>query len=241
MSKVPASGSICHLFNAKISNIWTDFSHIEQTRKAPLFFHELRQRGLIFIGLNPSDTIRANSCLRGSPYQNINPLTYFDWSVVEERATVENLVEIHLRSVQYYSYFNRMREIAESAQTDWDHVDVFAYRNRNQKEIERLVYSQDENVRLFFARQGALFRSVLRYVNPMCIVVVNAFASKLIREWYTPAWNEGRGCHFMAVSGGRMVPIFFSGMLSGQRALDTGSFERLSWHVRSIISDGRLD
>ena len=28
--------------------------------------------------------------------------------------------------------------------------------------------------------------------------------------------------------------VFFSGMLTGQRALDNGSFERLKWHLNKV-------
>ena len=30
--------------------------------------------------------------------------------------------------------------------------------------------------------------------------------------------------------------VFFSGMLTGQRALDNGSFERLKWHLNKVKS-----
>ena len=33
----------------------------------------------------------------------------------------------------------------------------------------------------------------------------------------------------------KSVPVFFSSMLTGQRALDKGSFERLKWHVKNVI------
>jgi hypothetical protein len=32
--------------------------------------------------------------------------------------------------------------------------------------------------------------------------------------------------------GDKQIPIFFSGMLGGQRALDKGSSERLQWHIQ---------
>jgi len=31
------------------------------------------------------------------------------------------------------------------------------------------------------------------------------------------------------------VPIFFTSMLTGQRALDNGSFERLIWHINFVL------
>lgn len=32
------------------------------------------------------------------------------------------------------------------------------------------------------------------------------------------------------------VPVFFTSMLSGQRALDIGSFERLKWHINKVTA-----
>jgi hypothetical protein len=31
------------------------------------------------------------------------------------------------------------------------------------------------------------------------------------------------------------VPIFFTSMLTGQRALDNGSYERLIWHMKFVL------
>lgn len=36
---------------------------------------------------------------------------------------------------------------------------------------------------------------------------------------------------------GFKTPIIFSGMLSGQRALDLGSLERLKWQIKFIIEN----
>ena len=33
----------------------------------------------------------------------------------------------------------------------------------------------------------------------------------------------------------KSIPMFFSGMLSGQRALDIGSYERLIWHIKFAV------
>lgn len=30
------------------------------------------------------------------------------------------------------------------------------------------------------------------------------------------------------------TPVFFTSMLTGQRALDNGSFERLGWHINKV-------
>ncbi len=32
------------------------------------------------------------------------------------------------------------------------------------------------------------------------------------------------------------TPVFFTSMLSGQRAMDNGSFERLQWHINFVLN-----
>jgi hypothetical protein len=32
------------------------------------------------------------------------------------------------------------------------------------------------------------------------------------------------------------VPVFFTSMLSGQRALDNGSYQRLIWHIKYVLN-----
>ena len=34
--------------------------------------------------------------------------------------------------------------------------------------------------------------------------------------------------------------VFFSGMLSGQRALDLGSYDRLKWHMKAVNEGRRM-
>src|SRR3989338_1375799 len=48
------------------------------------------------------------------------------------------------------------------------------------------------------------------------------------------SFDDERGFHWLKLDGTR-VPIFFSSMLSGQRALDTGSYERLVWHIKQAV------
>lgn len=44
-------------------------------------------------------------------------------------------------------------------------------------------------------------------------------------------WDEELGTYTY-----KNNPFFFSSMLTGQRALDNGSFERLVWHIKKVKS-----
>ena len=76
--------------------------------------------------------------------------------------------------------------------------------------------------------------------DPKMIVVINAYASRIVFDYsllgfiHGKRWNEDLGVDFINI-GGKMVPLMFSGMLSGQRALDNQSEFRLRWHIRHIL------
>ena len=84
--------------------------------------------------------------------------------------------------------------------------------------------------------------------NPRIIVVSNAFATRLFFDCYTNGkkgllgfvpgkdWDDKLGVDFVTINDSR-VPILFSGMLSGQRALDMGSEFRLRWHISHILTN----
>ena len=82
-----------------------------------------------------------------------------------------------------------------------------------------------------------LFRDALTEVHPKVIVIINAFASELVREYFKSdlSFDEAQGFHYMTLSTGAKVPILFSSMLTGQRALDRWSYERLVWHIQQAV------
>jgi hypothetical protein len=75
---------------------------------------------------------------------------------------------------------------------------------------------------------------VIEESQPRGIVVVNAQASVLYKSNNHLAFDEHRGYYPQKLAG-RNVPVFLSGMLTGQRALDRFSFERLRWHIAKSL------
>ena len=113
---------------------------------------------------------------------------------------------------------------------NWDHIDLFQFRETSQKRGLDLLARNDR----FRSDQLDMFERVLKIASPKLIVVANAKASKILKgRWQVGAVDAASGCHFHTVSN-RPVPVFFSGMLTGRRALDVHSRERLFWHVRRV-------
>ena len=95
---------------------------------------------------------------------------------------------------------------------------------------------ENGNLNQFALDQISIFKDALTAVNPKCIVVTNASGSEIIREQFDVnlQWDNKRGFHWFKY-GDAKIPIFFTSMLSGQRALDRWSYERLIWHIEQAL------
>ena len=128
-----------------------------------------------------------------------------------------------------------MHEMADAIKLPLQHIDVFLYKQTSQNDfLSRIIHKGKLNE--FGEAQLAIFDEVLKIIEPKVVVVANAFASSIVRTHFKDAltFDEKRGFHVLSL-GNRKIPIFFSSMITGQRALDTGSYERLKWHVRQAV------
>jgi hypothetical protein len=82
----------------------------------------------------------------------------------------------------------------------------------------------------FGQKQLEISLRMIEEAKPICIVVANALASDIYLKNRNPRFMPSRGCNEADIDG-RSVPLFFSSMLTGQRALDRHSRKRLVWHV----------
>ena len=155
----------------------------------------------------------------------------------------------------YFQALLRMRNALDST-LKWTHIDILAFKETDQKYIEELFKKPNGIEFLFDQIQVAKAR--LEHIKPKVILVANAKARQFMgkdritfldednREdenvWMglNFQFDEELGCDVIrksddtpeAIEG---TPVFFSSMLSGQRALDRGSWERLAWQIRRVL------
>lgn len=153
-----------------------------------------------------------------------------------------------------HPYFKKAKEIADKLTLPFGHHDLFPVRESDQKVIERMFDGENgplvakEDYRLFVNAALKWSAATIIEAKPKMIVVINTFASRLFFDaridgnpllGFKPAngelWSEELGADFIRIND-QVVPILFSGMLSGQRALDRYSEFRLFWHIRHILS-----
>ena len=217
---------ICEI-NNEIISLWRIQ---EVSKRVPLIYsNELKHNALLFVGMNPSFSVKSyKSILRGTPYDQILDLeSYFSF----ENYTTDKLStfsEIHKISKEKYQYFNKFKVLSKNIDCEWEHIDLLYMRDTKQKDVEKLFVEKKS----FINDQIKITTKLINYLTPRIIVVENAFASKILKSELDLKWNSEIGTYLLNDS----IPVFLSGMLTGIRALDLGSFERLKWHLKFVLN-----
>lgn len=219
-----------------VNKIWDKYEWV--SRLAPLAVSEVPENGIIFVGINPS--IGDKKLERLSQSGN---------KVIEFYANPANSND------NPHPYFKKFETISKEIGLEWGHIDLLYIRETQQSKINDLI--RDEKSIQFIFEQTRVTRTVIdeiiKNANPKVFVVNNTLARGLLGRYKTkngifPAnipqeqvhwvnymfkWDEEFGTYFLE---GTKIPFFFSGMLTGQRALDNSSFERLVWHIKFVLN-----
>ena len=149
-------------------------------------------------------------------------------------------------------YFKSFVTIEKTLQSEynwkgkWTHLDLFAFRKTNQKYIEKDLLNSSDGIP-FLYEQLMIARERILHIKPKVIVMSNAlirmFSGKEriklengdeLGVWmdFHYAFDKDLGTNVITapneIAG---TIVFFTSMLSGQRALDNGSRDRLIWHI----------
>lgn len=191
---------------------------------------------LLFIGLNPSHNQNDNSLLSIQYAPEVLPLSDQQATVVLKRD--EQGMGLHGgRLHPYFRQFSRFDPTGA-----WNHIDLFAIRHTNQSEVvNALGLNAVSGLSSSFVREQLdLAYALMEALLPPAVVIVNAFGSTIVKRDLTQrtpnfAMDNETGFYWVTLND-RRVPFFFSGMLTGQRAIDNHSLERLIWHVRHALT-----
>lgn len=224
-------------YRVSVLEIWNKFKDIDvlnapdcEYRKSPLLPKTIKKDAILFIGINP-----AFSKTRSEEIKN---------KEIEFYPCISD-------DTKEISYFKKFKDIAEYCNNaEWTHLDLFFMRETNQEIIDELSY--DERGKCFLQAQLDITFEIIKRASPKIIVVSNSLASEFFGKrkqkhlphfdkiWmgydldFKTDFDNELGTYKIKI-GEKDTPIFFSGMLSGQRALDLGSIERLKWQIRKIL------
>lgn len=219
---------------AHYQKIWKDYESSlfpEILKRGFLFqFDGLDDRpDILFIGINPS----------------------FDKTKADLRQSYKGEDVLHL---PYFKAFESIKSALESKpykneNITWAHLDLLVFRETNQKFVNKLMKKENKGGLEFIVEQLKIAKELIKHINPKVIVVSNAMARRLMgKDKDDNGNNAWMDYHFEfdkkvgadkikdegVLSG---TPVFFSSMLSGQRALDNGSKERLIWHINRALDE----
>ena len=219
--------------NRRLFALWKELAPPSRDLLVPLVQDHRQPGSLLFVGLNPSFSPRVmDRLLPDEQRGTIDVESYFRWRE-REQFSKEISIEIDRRSMREYSYFRRCREMATQIEIHWEHLDLLFWRQTSQSRVQDIVFDdiRERKLNEFGRAQLNLSFELLEAALPRCVVVINALASGIYRDHRDHlAFQKERGCYTDFI-GGRETPVFLSGMLTQQRALDRYSYERLVWHV----------
>lgn len=144
-----------------------------------------------------------------------------------------------------HKYFRKFQDISAKVELPWSHFDLLFVKETQQSKIEEIC--SEKNGIDFIVRQLEISKRVIELAQPIMIVVNNTLARKFLGFnkdkaknqdiWldYDFEFDNNIGTYIIKSGPLENVPVFFTSMLTGQRALDNGSYERLIWHINFAI------
>jgi hypothetical protein len=173
---------------------------------------EIIENALLFMGINPS------------------------YAAKNTHSTHFNCFSTHQQSGEDHAYFRKFAKISNKVNLPWSHLDMLFYQETAQNSFHEIEKSNGGKE--FIATQLQITKQILEKVKPKVIVVSNTLARKLFTENINIAcaFDDKIGTHRINEGVLKGTPVFFTSMLTGQRALDNGSFDRLQWHINYVLA-----
>lgn len=214
--------------HVELNSIFEDedsFGHFDFYKLRYQSVDKIHMNSLLFIGMNPSN---LDNKIQDSDFYNLSQ---------------DNNV--------YKKFFSKFEDISEYVKLKWSHLDLLFFRNTNQNDIDCILHKDTKNGLDFISKQLDVSKKILENIRPKIIVVSNAKARFFlgleksknkkgaeIHVWmgYDFKFDDTIGTYRITNKNSNLqnTPVFFTSMLSGQAALDKGSFERLKWHIKFV-------
>ncbi|KAA0894213.1 hypothetical protein [Oryzomonas rubra] len=222
--------------NAELMEIWDNSFEPNSGAFLPMQYMEPKKGALVFVGLNPSFSAKGMGSLqRKITGPNFDNKTFFSWpSPLDFDIELAQNLEVLARD--NYSFFEPHRTLARVLNLQWEHFDLFAYRETQQEKTKKQILVSTDNVKLnaFGQRQFDVFNTLLQLAQPAAVVVINALASQIYLNQRKTIFISEKG-HYQDCTNEPGFPVFFSGMITGARALDRYSRERLYWQIGKVF------
>ncbi|QHI38951.1 hypothetical protein IMCC3317_43510 [Kordia antarctica] len=180
---------------------------------------EVIKNSILFIGINPSFK-------KGSDTKS-----HF-FSMDQTENNLEGKI---------HPYFKKFVDISNKLSIKWSHLDFFFFRETKQRFVDELL--KDNISKDFLDKQLQISREIILSAKPKIIVVSNTAARYFMKQNkhkistnFEFEFNPELGTEII-INNSELegTPVFFTSMLTGQRAIDNGSYNRLIWHLDFVL------
>ncbi|CAM1344738.1 hypothetical protein [Tenacibaculum amylolyticum] len=203
-------------YKSQLDNIFKnedDFNEIEVFDRGYGIHKSILLNSILFVGINPS-------------FSGNDPGSYFI-HLDQEGKTEKG---------ETFPYFKKFVDISNKIGLKWSHQDILFLRETQQKSIDK-IYNQKNGER-FINEQLNISKDIIIKSKPKVIIVSNTKARNYMKGemGFNFEFDPNLGTQkIINHSELENTPVFFTSMLSGQRALDLGSYERLIWHINFVL------
>ncbi|CAM5796920.1 hypothetical protein [Rhizobacter fulvus] len=245
MTQLVPTAALHEVCNAQAIAIWK--AHADQHRTLPGMHLMPMVRGafriapqLLIVGMNPSmvhdeEPDDSSGLTAAKPGRRVPD--ELRWESTRDdaalKANVASLVAQEEKApLEYPRYYKPLQDFAKEVGAEPEYLDMFLMRHTRQSE----VLSKHWKAEVFAppARElFDLFKQALKAISPRVVLIANAGASNIARKLLPLTTQDKLVYRWDQMPNARFI---LSGMLSGQRALDTFSRERLAHDVKAALS-----
>jgi hypothetical protein len=180
------------------------------------------------------DAVETNAVM----FIGINP------SYKEEPAPISHFYQMSQEGGN--GYWNVFKDLTPKG-LPWAHIDLLVCRETKQELVEKMA-GHTLGVNFILAHLD-IAKTIIEAAKPLIIVVSNTLARRLMGKQRHMGKDDKEHDIWMGlrftfddqigtdrITDGPLAntPVFFTSMLTGQRALDNGSEERLRWHIKMV-------
>lgn len=239
---------IASFYNSQVVDLFNNSRRDLFLNRVPMIYNELQESDIVFVGINPSfiDIEKSQNFVRKNCSNN-DKLSYlaelsqtqyeflfYDFKNLSKN--VKTLGDIHCVFKENYGYFSKFHYISTQLGLTIEHLDLIPVRETAQNRVAKLLGENE----IFVNNCLNLFIEVLELINPKAVIVENSLAREIlmlsknekIREFF-PDYNFAnfKENQIGTPINRHGVAIYYTSMLTGQRAMDLGSLHRLLWSV----------
>lgn len=230
--------------NKKILDIWRH-NNCKLTKRTPLLYPQLNKKRFIILGLNPGFNKKhmKNYFKDKKSNYKFDELYVFENFFIDQSKKTELISQEYRDSqVEYSKYYEVFKELNVGEK---EYIDLFFTRETNSKTLKRHIFINNKNnnglifteddLTDFAKKQINITKNLLIKLEPMGVLVNSALASHITKNcWKLKEDIKESGVYHID---GKKFPIFLSGMLTGQRALDIYSRRRLFLQIELCLKN----